>query len=142
MQMKMGADADGCRGRWVQTDGCICRWVQMQMGADADGCRCRWVHICRWVQMQMGADADGCRGRWVQADGCRCDGASEGTGKGAGAQPGARTQCCGHTGACMPPASYNDLLLPVGPPRLLRRPGVEKWLTREKTPHPQTMLID
>jgi hypothetical protein len=75
MKMQMGADADGCRCRWVQmemgadVDGC--RWMQRQMGADADGCR------CRWVQMQMGADADGCRGRWVQmqmgaeADGCR-----------------------------------------------------------------------
>ena len=43
----MGADADGCRCRWVQRQMGAGRWVQMQMGADADGCVCRWVHRCR-----------------------------------------------------------------------------------------------
>ena len=86
----------------------------------------------RWVQMQMGADADGCRGRWVQADGCRCDGAAEGTGKGAAgrAHPMMR-----HTGvcrllhlACSPPQTIKRSV-PTGMLPDFSRPGGKRPLT-------------
>ena len=82
----MGREGSGESGESVGRVWGVCRLdcrVQMQMGAEADECRGRWVQMQMGARMQMSADADGvgAQGResWAARMGCVQVGGVSGT---------------------------------------------------------------